>query len=482
MNNGRRVLLHPISAAATALSLALACVTEASAQAAPSGGGAPTGGPSAPSGSGAPTGSSAAPPGSSTASTGAPSGSGAPTGGTLGGPSDPNPYYIGVSQGFTHDSNVYRVPDGPADTFSSTSLLGGFDQLIGRQHVFGRAVVSYNKYQDETTLNNTSYSANLGVDWQTIENLSGRISGSFNQGLTSAPAGGSRPLETRNISDTQTIEAVIRWGGPSLLTLEGGASYSKVGYSSIQYVASEFDKSSASLSLFYHGGGPLRVGIGVRADSTRTPQAFVDPATGQVQSTRLDGQYVDLMADYDVTGQIVANGRLSYTRQSNSGGGDTDLSGWTGALGLSWQATSKISLRVDAARDAGFNSTSYTTFAFTQTATGIAFTPIVGVFQNNTITTSAGISAAYAATAKISTFASARYYRAHQLNLVFASGAPAEDVIDISNTYSLGANYQITRNWGAACTLAYETRDVSGARNYTYDAKTIGCSTQFTWY
>ena len=191
---------------------------------------------------------------------------------------------------------------------------------------------------------------------------------------------------------------------------------------------------------------------------------------------------VEHMADYDVTGQIVANGRLSYTRQSNSGGGDTDLSGWTGALGLSWQATSKISLRVDAARDAGFNSTSYTTFAFTQTATGIAFTPIVGVFQNNTITTSAGISAAYAATAKISTFASARYYRAHQLNLVFASGAPAEDVIDISNTYSLGANYQITRNWGAACTLAYETRDVSGARNYTYDAKTIGCSTQFTWY
>jgi len=45
----------------------------------------------------------------------------------------------------------------------------------------------------------------------------------------------------------------------------------------------------------------------------------------------------------------------------------------------------------------------------------------------------------------------------------------------------MGANYQITRNWGAACTLAYETRDVSGGRTYSYDAKTIGCSTQFTW-
>ena len=474
MNHGRRFLLHPISAAATALSLALACAADASAQTAPPGGGAPSGGPSAPSGgTGAPSGGPGSP-------MGGPSGSGASTGGTLGGPSDPNPYYIGVSQAFTHDSNVYRVPDGPGDTFSSTSLLGGFDQLLGRQRLFGRAVVSGNRYQDETNLNNVSYSAFVGVDWETIEHLSGRVSGNFNRGLSSAPAGGSTPVTAQNIADTQTIEALIRWGGPSLLTLEGGASYSNVGYSSPQYVGSEFNKSSANVGLFYHGGGPFRVGIGVRADATRSPNAFVDPATGQVQSTRLNGQYVDLFADYDVTGQIVTNLRLSYTRQENSAGG-TDLSGWTGALGVSWQVTSKTSLRVDAARDAGFNSTTYNTFAFTPTATGIAFTPVVGVFQNNQITASAGISANYAATAKISTFASARYYRAHQINVVAGGGAAAPDVIDIANTYSLGANYEITRNWGAACTMAYERREVSGGTNYTYDAKTVGCSTQFTW-
>jgi len=474
MNHGRRFLLHPISAAATALSLALACAADASAQTAPPSGGAPSGGPGAPSGgAGAPSGSPGSP-------MGGPSGSGASTGGTLGGPSDPNPYYIGVSQAFTHDSNVYRVPDGPGDTFSSTSLLGGFDQLLGRQRLFGRAVVSGNRYQDETNLNNVSYSAFVGVDWETIEHLSGRVSGNFNRGLSSAPAGGSTPVTAQNIADTQTIEALIRWGGPSLLTLEGGASYSNVGYSSPQYVGSEFNKSSANVGLFYHGGGPFRVGIGVRADATRSPNAFVDPATGQVQSTRLNGQYVDLFADYDVTGQIVTNLRLSYTRQENSAGG-TDLSGWTGALGVSWQVTSKTSLRVDAARDAGFNSTTYNTFAFTPTATGIAFTPVVGVFQNNQITASAGISANYAATAKISTFASARYYRAHQINLIAGGGAAAPDVIDIANTYSLGANYEITRNWGAACTMAYERREVSGGTNYTYDAKTIGCSTQFTW-
>ena len=49
--------------------------------------------------------------------------------------SDPNPYYLGVSQALTHDTNVTRSPQGPSDNYSSTSLLGGFDQPIGRQRL-----------------------------------------------------------------------------------------------------------------------------------------------------------------------------------------------------------------------------------------------------------------------------------------------------------------------------------------------------------
>src|SRR5450631_4768822 len=61
---------------------------------------------------------------------------------------DPNPYYVGVSQGFTHDSNVFRIPSGPSDNFSTTSLLGGFDQPISRQRIFGSGSVSLNRYFD----------------------------------------------------------------------------------------------------------------------------------------------------------------------------------------------------------------------------------------------------------------------------------------------------------------------------------------------
>ncbi|HSC63343.1 MAG TPA: hypothetical protein VLD35_06910 [Caldimonas sp.] len=478
MNNGHRVLLHPIGAAAAALSLALACVADARAQAAPSGSGAPSGSSGSAGAPGGPSGPTSTP---STPTSGS-GGLGGPEGGRLGGPSDPNPYYIGVSQAFIHDSNVYRIPDGRADTYSVTSLLGGFDQTIGRQHVFARGVVSGNRYQDEKNLNNTSYSAYAGVDWETIENLSGNLNGSFNRSLTAAPTNAGVPVATQNISDTQTISALIRWGGPSLLSLEGGASYSNVGYSSDQYASSEFNQSSVNIGLFYHGGGPFRIGIGLRTDTTRTPQAFVDPATGQVQSTRLTGKHVDLTADYDVTGQVRADGRLSYTRQESSIPGQEDFSGWTGNLGLAWQVTGKTFLRVDASRNAGFNATTYNTFAFTETANGIAFTPVVGVYQNNQLVSSAGISATWAATAKISAFASARWQRSHQVNVFVAPGTPASDITDVSDVFALGANYAITRNWGASCNMSYERRDVSGGTNYAYNAKTFGCSTQYTWH
>src|SRR5947207_1519873 len=89
-----------------------------------------------------------------------------------GGAPDPNPYYIGVSAALRHSSNVYQVPDGPGDAYVVGSLLGGFNQQLGRQRVFGNASVSDNRYKTQDALNNTSYSVYGGLAWETIENLS----------------------------------------------------------------------------------------------------------------------------------------------------------------------------------------------------------------------------------------------------------------------------------------------------------------------
>ncbi len=391
----------------------------------------------------------------------------------------PNPYYVGVSEALTHDSNVYRIQGGPSDNYSSTSVLGGFDQRIGRQRVFGRAGVTASRYQDQDQLNNVSCNLNAGLDWETIERLSGNINVGLARSLATPAASASAPVQSRNIAQVGSVDARARWGGASLLTLEGGLQYSNLDYSDPTYQASESSRTGASLGLYYHPGGPLRLGIAARVDRTKTPRAFVDPVTGEVLSTRLNGRNLDLLADYDLTGLITANARVSYTRQTNSGIANADFSGLTGSLGVNWRPTGKTTVRFDAARDAGFNASAYNTFVFNPGPSGLVLTPVVGLYENNQVTNSAGVSIGYAATAKISANASARYLRA-RLTVVNATGT-SPDVVDISKIVSLGANYEITRAWGLACNLGHEVREVSGGTAFSYSVNTVGCSTQFTW-
>ena len=124
---------------------------------------------------------------------------GTPATGTVA--AEPNPYYVGVGQGFTHDSNVYRIPSGPGDTYSSTTLFGGFDQPISRQRVFGRGGVSLNRYFNEQPLNHTSYDFLLGAALATIENISGNVNLGLTQNLAAPISGVNLPdsgIQRRN--------------------------------------------------------------------------------------------------------------------------------------------------------------------------------------------------------------------------------------------------------------------------------------------
>ena len=145
---------------------------------------------------------------------------------------EPNPYYIGVTQSLTHDSNVFRLPDGSGDNYASTGLVGGFDQSIGRQRVHATANVRDNYYQREKTLNNISYGVSAGWDLVTIENLSGGITVDANQSLASYDNNNAaRPTTNRNILKTQQLAARVRWGGVGALNLDGAYAHSRVSYS-----------------------------------------------------------------------------------------------------------------------------------------------------------------------------------------------------------------------------------------------------------
>lgn len=105
-----------------------------------------------------------------------------------------SPYYIGLSQTLGYDSNVFRRDDrtvtipNPVDPanpivqtpessglISTTSLVGGFNQRIGRQRVYLDGRIGYTSYANQSQLDAPVYAISGGVDWETAEDWSGRL-------------------------------------------------------------------------------------------------------------------------------------------------------------------------------------------------------------------------------------------------------------------------------------------------------------------
>ena len=385
---------------------------------------------------------------------------------------EPNPYYIGVTQSLTHDSNVFRLPDGSGDNYASTGLVGGFDQSIGRQRIHATANVRENYYQREKTLNNISYGVSAGWDLVTIENLSGGITVDANQSLASYDNNNAaRPTTNRNILKTQQLAARVLWGGVGAFNLNGAYAHSRVSYSETPIAESSQD--SASVGGSYRIGPTLRLGADLRLSRAVAPNAF-QTAPGVFTANTTDGRNLDFSADWRPSVQTGLNARLSWTRQTNSGINDRDFSGLTGGLSASYAPTSKLSFSASLSRDAGTNS------SFFNLANPNAGKPVTGLSENSQTADSLSLGAAYAATAKIGVTAGLQYRRSKVSDqTVVGNVVVANDHDDSTRSASIGANYAIARNWSLACNLAYVSRDVSGRVPYSYNANTVSCSAQF---
>lgn len=382
---------------------------------------------------------------------------------------EPSPWYIGASETLTHDSNVYRTPDGPSDNYSTTSLVGGFDQPIGRQRLRATARVGYNKYQDQSTLDNTSYAVNAGWDWATIEKLSGSVGVGANQNLAQFNGNSALPTAERNVLNAEQLNASVRWGGDGLISVFGNYGHSRVRYSSLQSLISESTGDSGSIGANYRLGASTTVGAAVRLTRTDYPHGIAPPPStvprpinpADYGSDRVDGRNLDLLADWRYSEQTGLSARLSWTRLDYRSS-NRDFSGLTGSVAATYAATAKIALRASLSRDAGTNSSSLNYLDLT---TGQQTTYLT---ESSQTTDSLNLGATYAATAKISVNTGLQYRRGN-------SGGSAPS--DHFRSATLGVNYAVARSWQLACNLSHESRSASAN---SYDANVVGCSAQFT--
>ena len=394
---------------------------------------------------------------------------------------EPSPYYIGVTQGFTHDTNIYGSSTNQiSDTYSSTGLRGGLDQTIGRQRVYANANVRYNKYRNESALDNTSYGVAAGWDWATINELSGTLGANANQHLANLDTtAGVQNTSEKNLLKTDQVNASIMWGGARALNLDAAYAHSRVSYSAPSYVGLESSADSASAGFHYRVGPELRLGAAARYVRTESPNGYSVPGTNPqaYEPNTANIRNLDLTADWRVTALTGLDTRLSWTRLTNSNANLSalDFSGLTGRIGARYAVTGKTTLTASLSRDVGSNATFFNNPA--ASPTGTPQSSGTNLTHNSQTTDTFALGVKYAATAKISVDLDGRYRRA---KIVYDTGSTLTDANDDIRSVGLGVDYAIARNWSLGCTFDHSSRSVSGNSSFSYTENRVGCTAQLT--
>jgi Putative beta-barrel porin 2 len=389
---------------------------------------------------------------------------------------EPSPYYIGASAAYTHTSNVFQEVNGRADSYWSTGLLAGFDQMLGRQHLYANGTAQANRYQNFDQLNNTSYGLSAGLDWATLERLTGSLRYNTNQALVNyADANLIGPVDP-SIKDLQKIKqasASIRWGSTPGLAIDGGFERRSVRFS-VPEDKRGYRQDVTRAGLQWGSSELLTLGIGARftkgdyPTATITPLVLeIPPSPGLPGSPRIDATFgpdeskrrdIDFTAKWVPSGSSTVNGRISLTRETHSQPTIPEFSGVTGALSLDYKPGGRVAYKASVSRDTVSET------AFADLPDGAR--SVRG--SNDRLATALSLGAVYELTAKIALNANFKYDNAA------ISNVGGGDSNTATYQYAFGANWQPTRYLGVACNISQETRSSD------YRALVTGCSAQIT--
>jgi hypothetical protein len=387
-----------------------------------------------------------------------------------------SPWYVGASQTITHESNLYRLTDSAAvpagvsksDTIYSTALLGGLDLPVSRQRLYGTATLRASRFQDNDVLDNDGYTLRAGIDWATINRLSGNVDLSANRNLARFNSDTEIGLLTRqNIENNQRLAATVRLGVVTQYTAEASLEHQRTDYSAAEYNSRENRRTTGTLGLRWRPGGSNVFGAGLRHTDGEYPRS-TPLAGGGFAADNYTRTGLDLIANVEVGGASRIDTRLTLGRTRYDLADQRDTSGVTGFVAWIWRPGAKLQLDTRLTRDTGQDSY-------------FSGSPLVdGAVDTSRTTTALRLRADYAATAKIRvnaglSFAQRDLVRTLPPNAFFPVSARGDDD---TTELTLGATWEPTRSVVVGCDVGHEKRSVDGTLSLPYSANRLGCYAQ----
>ncbi|MFO1275009.1 MAG: hypothetical protein U1F21_03100 [Sphaerotilus natans] len=372
-----------------------------------------------------------------------------------------SPWYIGASQAFTRNSNVFYAPDDRAlsDTISTTGVRLGLDQPISRQRLSASVSANSNRYSSLDYLNHTDYSLDTKLDLETVEHISGQISFQAAQSLPKDQ--NLYSTGERNLLTTRALNARGQIGlGSTMWSFDAGAATNQIRYSASNYKGNNYDQSSVNAGLRYRPASGLTLGASLR----RGKVDYVD------SGVKLDRNDLDLLAWASDGGASSYDARLSMTRSESLQSNRTNRT-WTGTAGWTWKPTGKLSTALRLTRDNSDASYDYALGSLS-----------INGGNRTEISTTLSLNANWQATSKISVGGNLAYAR-RSLDQTFLTVVGIVPVSASDRTTSLGLNisYELMRNIDLGCGVTWANRSASDATQLLtrqFKVTTYSCSGQ----
>lgn len=282
-----------------------------------------------------------------------------------------SPYYIGVTETYSHESNLLRLADGVmapdgfsrSDSLWTTALIAGFDQPFGRQHGYANLSVRDTHYSRNSTYNNLGYTGTAGLDWSTAGRLSGSLVGTAQRQLYAFNSGyGQSLLTQRNLQDIETVNSNFALGLVTRysLLLSVGHVDVKNSLDDPNIKSLNYKQDSASLGLQYRPSSATQLSVTYGETRGRYPQ-YQLTASGY-QADRFKQPKLEVGATLDPSAASHFESYIGYSKTRYDLNQPRDFSGITGRVVWFWQPRGRTRFNLRLARDTGQNAYAYTAF------------------------------------------------------------------------------------------------------------------------
>lgn len=385
--------------------------------------------------------------------------------------SSDRPYYVGILQDFRHQTNVLNGSGAGevSDTVFTTTLRGGLNVPFGRQRVYANASLNHQRYSDLDARNSSGYNIGAGLDWSTIERLSGSVVLNANRRQADFNQGGIVPVSISNLERSDELAAKVRLGVVTMLAFEGGVGQRRVSFSAPEFASRQYTQDNASLGVSYRPSAILTLGTGLSGDRTR----YRAPAPFQTVADRSQRQDIYATAYWVPTGASTVNARVNVGKTEYDRATAADFEGITGFLAWAWKPTGRLDVTTTLSRETGLDSGFLrTTQSFAVSATSFTPATIINVSATDfsQVTNALSVRAGYELTGKIVLSGGLVYARR-----TLVDGFTGVGGNDNTTTLALGARYAATRTLSFGCDASTASRSASGVGSSAYDSNSIGC-------